>query len=757
MKRTRKISRASRNAPHPYASSRYPGVTEKFAENDKLLPGDQEFCREDVCTLPGCQKYLEEQGCDQCGLQPGSCECALNLVTRKEVCDSRCTSTSPCYPSSPCASLQSESCVTDCGYDSDNSHRHSSFSADYGYESSNGLPHSPIGVNIFAASASLNAALQRDLDAVNALLLSYRDSVLRSGNGLGPLYFAIKSGHLSMVKLLVVRHGCDVNEDVHNFEKKARCKHLHLAVARNNIQMVQTLLECGADPTARDSSGRTSLHLACHLGLTDIVRMLLEYGAQLDLLDSKGLTAAYLAVWFGHLAAYRLLVQRNSDPNECGPDGTSLLQVSIKHHHLDMTRMLLVLGSHVNSCSNSGATPLHTAILAGNWTAVEWLLSLGAEHGTHLERGKAPLHLAVEAEALVCVKILLRHKADPNVVDDEGNTPLLMAVRLGCEDMVKELLKYGADPSLLDATGSNALHVAASKGFTHLLGILLERGMDLNAVDGLGRTALHIATANELGNFNANYKGSFAVHLLSYGADANLRLPHNGETALHVASRRGLINIVTSLLKFGADVDAVSKSGHTALGLAIRYQHPPCVECLLGFGADCNLQGVGAWAFDNPVCHDSIRLIAEVYIKMNAANIPVESSLLRRAESLVDPKLRQVAEDEVASMRSTSLTNDLRVLDVLRAPKRALSSMIQLREVELFFRSTEQANRFPEYRGLLFGQWLRGYKFTTWYQQASDALVTIARGGMDLLAVDMVLGHLDADEVRNLALAIIPK
>ena len=62
---------------------------------------------------------------------------------------------------------------------------------------------------------------------------------------------------------------------------------LHLAVATGRIDLVEILIDAGADLTATTASGRTAVGIANERGRTDIVDLLLARGAEDDRRASK--------------------------------------------------------------------------------------------------------------------------------------------------------------------------------------------------------------------------------------------------------------------------------------------------------------------------------------------------------------------------------------------------------------------------------------------------------------------------------------
>ncbi|MCH5284881.1 MAG: ankyrin repeat domain-containing protein [Akkermansiaceae bacterium] len=70
---------------------------------------------------------------------------------------------------------------------------------------------------------------------------------------------------------------------------------LQAAGVEPDAQLIMLLLAVGADPNAANAYGEPPLHLAARYGYTEIVQMLLQAGANLRLPDSRGKLAADLA------------------------------------------------------------------------------------------------------------------------------------------------------------------------------------------------------------------------------------------------------------------------------------------------------------------------------------------------------------------------------------------------------------------------------------------------------------------------------
>lgn len=100
-----------------------------------------------------------------------------------------------------------------------------------------------------------------------------------------------------------------------------------------------------------------------------------------------------------------------------------------------------------------------------------------------------------------------------------------------------------------------------------------------------GDTALHIATRKR--------ELDWVAFLLKKGADPNIG-DAKGDTALIIASRIGFEEAADWMLSRGAKADAANRRGETALIVAVQQRRPRIVELLLKAGADPDKTDFGA-------------------------------------------------------------------------------------------------------------------------------------------------------------------
>jgi cytochrome c len=138
------------------------------------------------------------------------------------------------------------------------------------------------------AAALHDAAVKGDVAAVSAAL-DAGVFVDESDGGATALYLAVRGGHFATAKLLLER-GADVNVAPTPRLGPA----LMPALAKRRIDLINLLLDRGADPNAKRNS-ETALHIAARSGCFDCVEALVGAGADVNAKTKDGKTPLHLA------------------------------------------------------------------------------------------------------------------------------------------------------------------------------------------------------------------------------------------------------------------------------------------------------------------------------------------------------------------------------------------------------------------------------------------------------------------------------
>ena len=104
------------------------------------------------------------------------------------------------------------------------------------------------------------------------------------------------------------------------------------------VPVVVTLLEKGADVNTRDELGNTPLHWAAILGYLDICKYIMEKLDNEHPKNANGKSPIHFAAQYGHLEVYKLLVENIEDKNHGDNDGITPLHMAAKYGHLEVYR-----------------------------------------------------------------------------------------------------------------------------------------------------------------------------------------------------------------------------------------------------------------------------------------------------------------------------------------------------------------------------------------------------------------------------------
>jgi ankyrin repeat protein len=271
---------------------------------------------------------------------------------------------------------------------------------------------------------------------------------------------------------------------------------------------------------------------------------------QYTMRSDRALTSGYTA--FHHLCESNLqmcasvLIDRGIDLNSKDTRGYTALHYAIEDGNVGLVRFLASRGADVHARDRSGAAPLHKAARHGSrYSTLRELLQPLLCYKECLddrdERGLTPLHTAVNWSQEDLVRILLSHGANVHAQDTNGNTPLHLASHIDSKSILLQLVKAGARPDDKNGLGETSLHNAARLRDPQCAISLLQAGASLDAKDNSLCTPLHLRAASGFG----------LRRFIDSGADVNATTA-SGKTALDLASERAHWEPVLDLLGSGA-------------------------------------------------------------------------------------------------------------------------------------------------------------------------------------------------------------
>ncbi|XP_062307267.1 tankyrase, TRF1-interacting ankyrin-related ADP-ribose polymerase b isoform X3 [Osmerus eperlanus] len=466
------------------------------------------------------------------------------------------------------------------------------------------------------------------------------DGVSGIGGAFRELFEACRNGDVSRVKRLVD----SVNVNAKDMAGR-KSTPLHFAAGFGRKDVVEHLLQTGANVHARDDGGLIPLHNACSFGHAEVVSLLLCQGADPNARDNWNYTPLHEAAIKGKIDVCIVLLQHGADANIRNTDGKSALDLADpsakavltgeykKDELLEAARsgneeklMALLTPLNVNCHASDGrkstsqkmlSTPLHLAAGYNRVRIVQLLLQHGADVHAKDKGGLVPLHNACSYGHFEVTELLLKHGACVNAMDLWQFTPLHEAASKNRVEVCSLLLSHVADPTLLNCHSKSAVDMAPTPELKERLTYEFKGHSLLQAAREADMAKVKKTLALEIISFKHPQTNETALHcavasphpkrkqvtelLLRKGANINEK-NKDFMTALHVAAERAHNDVLEVLQKHGAKVNAVDTLGQTALHRAALAGHIQTCRLLLNSGADpsiVSLQGFTASQMGN--------------------------------------------------------------------------------------------------------------------------------------------------------------
>ena len=218
---------------------------------------------------------------------------------------------------------------------------------------------------------------------------------------------------------------------------------------------------------------------------------------------------------------------------------------------------------------------LYNGALSADIERVKYILTLkGADINYKGYDGETPLHLAVVNSDLDMIAFLLDRKAHVDEPDHDGYTPLALAAARNKTKVIKLLTSRGANLESQIPGGYTPLFVAIGEGKLAAAKALIDAGAKCDVIEGPQRftTLMAIATQKPperraIQVVQVVGPVELAQELIKHGADANAA-SSRGVTALMIAAAHDNAPMIGVLIRAGARADVKSQEGQTAMDIA---------------------------------------------------------------------------------------------------------------------------------------------------------------------------------------------
>ena len=247
----------------------------------------------------------------------------------------------------------------------------------------------------------------------------------------------------------LVNFGQDINEKISMFSQAPIHKIIE-SKEEKKYEVLQKMLDMGADPNIKDSNGWSALHYACQ---------------------------------FGDIESVKILIKANADIDSYSNNKRLPLHFAANMNYPDIVKFLLENKSNADYKDDQGCTPMHLAAKQGNTKCIEHLLAFGADLYATDFRGWNILHYAAFHGHKKTVRFIAKYDADNDVLRTTKNSQNKLPIEIVRDPSVKPFFV--------------SLWHAAKDGDLDMTRNLINSGEDVNAPSHFEEnTPLHIAVMN---------------------------------------------------------------------------------------------------------------------------------------------------------------------------------------------------------------------------------------------------------------------
>ncbi len=416
-----------------------------------------------------------------------------------------------------------------------------------------------------------------------------------------PILLAIKAkAPIETIQFLIDQPQVNFSRTIHEGRN-----YLHDQTNANNLEVVDYLLQKGADMYFIDANGQTPLTFAAFSGkLTkEMLDIYIKHGLDVKKRYEKkdNVNLLLLAVGYDNgLAFTKYLETKGLSIKDIDDKGYNAFYHAVKIGNVEVLKQIV----------NAGVKPTNDALFAAAMATYksspkvdvfQYLIEdLKLDPKIVDDNGQNLLHyVAKKKDQDEVVNYLLAKGVDAKKVDNAGNTPFFIAASGISLNVVKALQPFVKDINQQDKDGNTALSKAVATSTGEVVEFLISKGADVNYKDKNGNNlAFVLVNAYKVPRFMPNpnaapQKDEFSLKLNALKQNkVDFSKPFkNGQTVYHLAAEKNDINLFKKLSDVKANVNQQDNEGFTAMHkAALVAKDDQVLKYLLTIGANPKLK-----------------------------------------------------------------------------------------------------------------------------------------------------------------------
>jgi ankyrin repeat protein len=330
-----------------------------------------------------------------------------------------------------------------------------------------------------AAEAIHSAVKNGDMASIDVLVDSDREVLnMQDGSGKSPLHHAIEMKHTDIARYLIEQ---GANTDLTDNDNESP---LHYSASTGNLEIARLLLEQGTtslnDSNAVKHGGFvgnwTPLHLACLNSHSEMVQLLVDHGANIEVKDGVKRTPLILSVEGGSMQVVQVLVENGADINAQALRGYTALLWAARNGFEEMVDYLIDQGAAIEPSTHPLAFQM--SIMNGMDRLFELVLDRGFNVEEIAQRDPELICPAAAGGSARIVGLLVENGFVLEQADKDGWTPLHYAASEGHVDVIEYLITENVAIDARNLKGETAYNLATKLEDKEVADYLKMKGSD---------------------------------------------------------------------------------------------------------------------------------------------------------------------------------------------------------------------------------------------------------------------------------------
>ena len=307
----------------------------------------------------------------------------------------------------------------------------------------------------------MKACAERNKDVINVFLNAGADPSVADAAGDTWFHYAAQNHRHPEVLQAIISHGVDLNAT-----NKKNVTALMKGCKKGNKEVINVLLNAGADPNIADANGDTWFHYAAqNKKHPEVLQGIISQGVDVHATNKNDVTALMLACINGNIDDINVLLNAGADPNTVDAHGSAWFTYAARNDCFTyILQAIICHGVDVNAIDKCNTTALMIACKEGNKDDISVLLNAGADPNIADVYGDTWFDYAAQnCRHPEVLQAIISHGVDVNATNKKHVTVLMKACANGIKDAINVLINAGVDPKVADTNSDTCtwLHCAA--------------------------------------------------------------------------------------------------------------------------------------------------------------------------------------------------------------------------------------------------------------------------------------------------------